>query len=99
MDSRREYVEQIGHYKTFQGRPVPSRKEAVCPQCGKTFVVSREGHRFCNRECRFLARRKANPTLDKQCEQCGEQFTARVKTAKFCSTTCRTANHRKRKPK
>ncbi len=36
-------------------------QEHICPHCGKTYLTSRSGQRFCSRQCVGASRRKAVP--------------------------------------
>jgi ribosomal protein S27AE len=64
FDSRREYMEQLRHYKTPEEwqkilAAIHSRHK-VCPECGTSFVAKhRVRARYCCMECRVRAHRAA----------------------------------------
>jgi len=63
---------------------VPRRREAVCEQCGKTFLQRKAGAKYCSKQCRVVAWQDAYRHV---CEACGVEFNGR-KQQRFCSKSC-----------
>jgi ribosomal protein S27AE len=74
FDARREYMEQLKHYKTpKEWREMQAKIRArhrVCGECGTSFVaVHRERRIYCSSNCRIRAHRRQNRESYKRKEQ------------------------------
>ena len=61
-----------------------------CKNCGKKFIATTHGKKFCSEECKKSYRH----TYNKTCANCGDEFIAYHKNARYCSKTCRDESRR-----
>ena len=73
------------------------KKEPLnCKVCGKPFIPSYSGHKYCSRSCAAHSKGALFGVLF-TCAGCGKEFKPRAKTSKYCSLTC-CNQHRFQKP-
>jgi hypothetical protein len=67
-----------------------------CKVCGKDFIPSYSGQKYCSRSCASYAKGALYGVMY-TCAGCGKEFKPRAKTSKYCSLTC-CYQHRFKKP-
>jgi hypothetical protein len=86
-DNGREWHKK--HYEIMKDKLYVSKK-FVCEQCGKEFLSTKAGSRFCTNVCKSAWRRSSGIDNEvRKCEQCGKEFdTNKYTKQRCCSRSC-----------
>ncbi len=82
------------HYEKMKDK-LYVQVEYKCDQCGKEFLSTKVGSRFCSNNCRSAWRRASGAdNVVKKCEYCGGEYIAnKYQKTKYCSV-CRYIKHK-----
>lgn len=77
------------HYEKMKKR-LYQKQEYTCQVCGKKFVSTKTGSKFCSNNCKAAFRRKSGIDNEtRKCIFCGKEFTCnKYSKQKYCSRDC-----------
>lgn len=80
--------EEVKTYeRLYRDKSIRYHPEAVCPECGKTFITRGPHQKYCNDDC--YKESNSHGEYIKQCKECGTEFTTMHNGNTYCSDKCR----------
>lgn len=86
------------HYEQMKDK-LHKPREYTCLNCGKTFISTKVGSKFCCNNCKSKNRRKMGfDNITRVCAFCGKEFVCnKYSKRRFCSISCGNAARNKTK--